>query len=137
MSFNIMINSHSQCCGIYLRNIAFSLTFLSKIKPRKLTYKFGTCKEARFPNLTHVQTWTTKQAVVLYHLQSSSRIRNVGYSNPCRDSLKSFKQVVTATLLNARQQDTRDGFSEMTIINEPSKLIDHECIYFSHTSTLN
>ena len=56
MSFNIMINSHSQCCGIHLRNIAFSLTFLSEIKPRKLTYKFGTFKKARFPNLTHIQT---------------------------------------------------------------------------------
>ena len=78
-----------------------------------------------------------KQAAVsqsVRTLERSTHMRNVVCSNPSRDRQTSLNQVVTATLINARQLES----PEMTIITgcpvsvsvhakEPSMLNGHEC----------
>ena len=97
MSFNIMINNHSQCYRIYRRN---NFAFLFNFSPGNKALKIWEGKGSSLS--THFQTLNTKQALdITNQPRRSTRIRNVGCPNSSRDRLKSFKQVVPATLLNA------------------------------------
>ena len=97
-------------------------------KALKIKRKFVTIKKARFPHLTQIQTLTTKQALDFYQLQRSPCIQNVGCSNPCRDRVKSFKQIVTAILLNAQQQAYASRVLADDHYKQTLNVTDHECI---------